>query len=183
MWISTNVNIYKLQNKHSTCSIPATTFTTDFLSLFWQLLSPFHYYHHSCFSFVRYRVLILSIFSVLLCANFLGHGAFMKWYWQGKTDVLGEKPVPFSRCPSQIPHTHTLAWDRTQASALRDQRLTAFLKAEMSFYFYVANYKVLHVEWTKYKYIFTRVNLYFIFPPFFYMVKGPAADATDAPQL
>jgi hypothetical protein len=34
-------------------------------------------------------------------------------YWQGKAEVLGEKPVPVPFCPPQI------------ASAVRDRRLTA----------------------------------------------------------
>ena len=30
--------------------------------------------------------------------------AMVEWYWQGKTDVLGEKPVPVPLCPPQIPY-------------------------------------------------------------------------------
>jgi hypothetical protein len=39
----------------------------------------------------------------------------------GKSDWLGEKPVPVLLCPPQIPHG--LPWERTQASAMRIQRL------------------------------------------------------------
>jgi hypothetical protein len=35
----------------------------------------------------------------------------------------GEKPVPLSLCPTQIPHG--VNWDRTRASAVRDRRLPA----------------------------------------------------------
>jgi hypothetical protein len=41
----------------------------------------------------------------------------------GKTEVLGDKPVPLPLFPSQIPHEMT--WDRTRASAVRGRRLTA----------------------------------------------------------
>jgi hypothetical protein len=40
-----------------------------------------------------------------------------------ETEVCGEKPVPVSICPPQIPHG--LALDRTRASAMGDRRLTA----------------------------------------------------------
>jgi hypothetical protein len=40
--------------------------------------------------------------------------ATVEWYWQGKTEELGEKPVPVPLCPPQIPHELTRA--RTQAS-------------------------------------------------------------------
>ena len=42
---------------------------------------------------------------------------------RGKTEVLGEKPVPVPLCPPQIPHG--LTRDRTQASALRGRRAMA----------------------------------------------------------
>ena len=47
--------------------------------------------------------------------------------WQGKTEVLGEKPVPVPLCPPQIPHG--LIWDRTRSSAVRGRRLTAWAMA------------------------------------------------------
>ena len=43
------------------------------------------------------------------------NGAPVEWNWQGKTEVLGEKPVPVPLCPPQI--SHGLARDRTRASA------------------------------------------------------------------
>ena len=33
-----------------------------------------------------------------------GYGALVEWYWQGKTEVLGEKPVPRPLYPPQISH-------------------------------------------------------------------------------
>jgi hypothetical protein len=43
-------------------------------------------------------------------------------YWQGKTEKLGEKPVPVPLCPPKIPHGLTRV--RTRASAVRGWRLT-----------------------------------------------------------
>jgi hypothetical protein len=61
-------------------------------------------------------------FSVFPC-----NGVPVEWNWQGKTEVLAEKPVPVPFCPPQIPHG--LARDRTQASAVRGRRLTAWAMA------------------------------------------------------
>jgi hypothetical protein len=41
----------------------------------------------------------------------------------GKTEELGEKLVPVSLCPPQIPHE--LTRERTRDSAVRGRRLTA----------------------------------------------------------
>jgi hypothetical protein len=41
----------------------------------------------------------------------------------GETEELGEKPVPVSLCPPQIPHGLTRA--RTRDSTVRGRRLTA----------------------------------------------------------
>jgi hypothetical protein len=51
----------------------------------------------------------------------------VEWNWQGKTEVLGEKPVPLPLCPPQIPHG--LTRDRTRSSAVRGRRLTAWAMA------------------------------------------------------
>jgi hypothetical protein len=51
---------------------------------------------------------------VFLLSHF--NGAPVEWKWRGKTEVLGEKPVPMPLCPLQIPHK--LTQDRTRASAL-----------------------------------------------------------------
>jgi hypothetical protein len=48
----------------------------------------------------------------------------VEWYWQGKTEDLGDKPVPVPLCPPQIPYGLTRAW--TRASAVRGRRLTAW---------------------------------------------------------
>jgi hypothetical protein len=53
--------------------------------------------------------------------------ATVEWYWQGKTEELGEKPIPVPHCPPQIPHELTRA--RTRASAVRGQRLTTWAMA------------------------------------------------------
>ena len=49
------------------------------------------------------------------------HGATVKLYWQVKTEVLVEKYVSLSFCPSQIPHG--LVWNWKRASAVRGRRL------------------------------------------------------------
>jgi hypothetical protein len=36
--------------------------------------------------------------------------AKVEWYWQGKTEELGEKPVLVPLCPPQIPHGPTTPW-------------------------------------------------------------------------
>jgi hypothetical protein len=55
---------------------------------------------------------------------FSSNGAPVEWNWQGKTEVLGEKPVPVPLCPPQFPHG--LTRHRTRASAVRGRRLTAW---------------------------------------------------------
>ena len=55
---------------------------------------------------------------------FPSNGAPVEWNWQGKTEVLGEKPVPLPLCPPQIPHG--LTRNRTRASAVGSRRLTAW---------------------------------------------------------
>jgi hypothetical protein len=51
------------------------------------------------------------------------YGAFVEWYWQGKTYVLVEKRVPVPYDIAQTPRG--LAWNRTGASAVKRRRLTA----------------------------------------------------------
>jgi hypothetical protein len=48
--------------------------------------------------------------------------ATVELYWQGKTEEIGEKPVPVPLHPPQI--THGLTRARTQASAVRGRRVT-----------------------------------------------------------
>jgi hypothetical protein len=58
---------------------------------------------------------------------FPSNGAPVELNWHGKTEVLGEKPVPVPLCPPQIPHG--LTWDQTGASAVGGRRLTAWAMA------------------------------------------------------
>jgi hypothetical protein len=51
------------------------------------------------------------------------NGAPVDWNWQGKTEVLGENPVPMPLCPPQI------VYGLTRASAVRGRRLTAWAMA------------------------------------------------------
>ena len=62
--------------------------------------------------------------------------SWWRWMWTtggmiltGYTEVLGEKRVPVTLCPPQI--SSRLTWDRTQASAVIDQRLTAWAMARV----------------------------------------------------
>jgi hypothetical protein len=48
----------------------------------------------------------------------------VEWHWQGKTEELGEKPVPVPFCPPQIPHGLSRA--RSRAFAVRGRRLTTW---------------------------------------------------------
>jgi hypothetical protein len=57
----------------------------------------------------------------------------VEWYWQGKAEQLGEKPVPVPLCPPQIPHGLTLAW--TRASAVRGWWLTTWAMARPIYLF------------------------------------------------
>ena len=43
------------------------------------------------------------------CFIFQSNGAPVEWSWQGKIEVLGEKPVSVPLFPPQIPHG--LTWD------------------------------------------------------------------------
>jgi hypothetical protein len=43
--------------------------------------------------------------------------AMVEWYWQGKREELGEKPVPVPLCPPQIPHG--LTQSQTRAFVMR----------------------------------------------------------------
>jgi hypothetical protein len=81
-----------------------------------------------------------SSFEGLLCnpvmkmkffSAFLFNGAPVEWNWHGKTEVLGEKPVPVPLCPPQIPHGPTRDW--TPASAVRGRRLTAWAMARPTY--------------------------------------------------
>jgi len=49
------------------------------------------------------------------------YGAFVEWYWQDKTEVLGDKPAPVPLPVPQI--SHGLNWDRIRSSAMRGSDL------------------------------------------------------------
>jgi hypothetical protein len=48
----------------------------------------------------------------------------IEWYWQGKPEGFGEKPVPLPLCKPQI--THGLTRERTLVSAMKGLRLTTW---------------------------------------------------------
>jgi hypothetical protein len=73
--------------------------------------------------------------TTLTIAKFYGvmkyvYGELVEWYWQGKTYVLGEKPVPAPLWPPKNPHG--LAWDRTWSSELKGRQLTSWAVALLS---------------------------------------------------
>jgi hypothetical protein len=70
---------------------------------------------------------VMKMRMMIIFCPFPSNGAPMEWNWQGKTEELGEKPVPVPLCPPQIPHG--LTRDRTRASAVRGRRLTAWTMA------------------------------------------------------
>jgi hypothetical protein len=72
---------------------------------------------------------------IIIFCPFRSNGAPVEWNWQGKTEELGEKPVPVPLCPRQIPHA--LTRDRTRASALRGRRLTAWAMARPNWRIYL----------------------------------------------
>jgi hypothetical protein len=67
---------------------------------------------------------------IIIFCRFPSNGAPVEWNWQGKTEELGEKPVPVPLCPPQIPHR--LNRDRTRPSAVGGRRLTAWAMARPS---------------------------------------------------
>jgi hypothetical protein len=46
----------------------------------------------------------------------------VEWYWQGKMELLEEKPVPVPLCPPKM--LHELAWHRTWNPMVGGPRLT-----------------------------------------------------------
>jgi hypothetical protein len=68
-----------------------------------------------------------------------GYGAAVE-YCQGRLVRLGEKPVPVTLLPPQIPHG--LSWVRTRASAVRSRRLTAWEEVAFSGFFFL-------IKWTR----------------------------------
>jgi hypothetical protein len=66
---------------------------------------------------------VMKIIIIIIIIYFPSNGAPVEWKWQGKTESLGEKPVPVPLCPPKIPHG--LTRDGTRASAVGGRRLTA----------------------------------------------------------
>jgi hypothetical protein len=72
----------------------------------------------------------MMMMTMIIFYPFPSNGTPVEWNWQGKTEVLGEKPVhhcPVPLCPPQIPHG--LRRDRTRPSAVGGRRLTAWAMA------------------------------------------------------
>jgi hypothetical protein len=59
---------------------------------------------------------MMKMMRIFLLFHFYGEP--VEWNWQGKTEVLGEKPVPVPLCTPQISHGPT--WDQTRG--LRGER-------------------------------------------------------------
>jgi hypothetical protein len=71
-------------------------------------------------------VMKMTMMIIIFCP-FPNNGAPVEWNWEGKTEVLGGKPVPVPLCPPQI--AHGLIRDRTRASAMEGRQLTAWAMA------------------------------------------------------
>jgi hypothetical protein len=71
---------------------------------------------------------VMKIMRFFLLFHF--YGAPVEWKWQGKTEALGEKPVPVPLCPPQISHGPTQ--NRTRSSTVRGRRLTTWVMARPS---------------------------------------------------
>jgi hypothetical protein len=70
------------------------------------------------------RLIVQKMINFLI---FPSNGAQVEWKWQGKTEVLGEKPVPVPLCPPQI--AHVLIRDLTRTSAVGGRQLTSWAMA------------------------------------------------------
>jgi len=55
----------------------------------------------------------------------------VQWYWQGNTEVRGEKNGSVQLYTPQI--SHGLCWDRTGHSAIRNLQLTALATARITY--------------------------------------------------
>jgi hypothetical protein len=75
-------------------------------------------------------VMKMTMMMIIIFCPFPSNGAPVEWNWQGKTEVLGEKPVPAPLYPPQIPHG--LTRDRTRAFAVGGRRLNAWAMARPS---------------------------------------------------
>jgi hypothetical protein len=64
---------------------------------------------------------------IIIFYPFPGNLAQVEWNWQGKTEELGENPVPVPLCPPQI--AHGLSRDRRRASAVGGRQQTAWAMA------------------------------------------------------
>jgi hypothetical protein len=74
-----------------------------------------------------WRFLCNPVTKMITFRLFPSNGAPVQWNWQGKTELLGEKPVPVTLCPPHIPDGLTPY--RTRASAVGGQRLAAWAMA------------------------------------------------------
>jgi hypothetical protein len=54
-------------------------------------------------------MMMMMMIIIIIFYPFPSNGAPVEWKWQGKTEELGEKPVPVPLCPPQIPHGLTPA--------------------------------------------------------------------------
>jgi hypothetical protein len=76
---------------------------------------------------MRKMIKMIKMMMIRFFLLFHFNGVPVEWNWQGKAEVLREKPVPVPLCPPQIPHGPTR--DRNRASAMRGRRLTSWVMA------------------------------------------------------
>jgi hypothetical protein len=105
---------------------------------------------------------MMMMMMIIIFYPFPSNGKLVEWNWQGKTEVLGEKPVPVPLCPPQIPKGRTR--DRTRAFAVGGRRLTASAMARPSLLvtWYVSRFinQILYIQSTLYfvYFIYLRTN-------------------------
>jgi hypothetical protein len=103
------------------------------------------------------HVMKMTMMIIIFCP-FPSNGAPVEWNWQGKTEVLGEKPVPAPLCPPQIPHGLTRDW--TRASAVIGRLLTAWAMARPTIVSRSRNVYTYSVSLTARYHIIRREHFY-----------------------
>jgi len=83
-----------------------------------------------CLKFARPCLLVLLVRATYICIYIYEdeYRALEKCYWQGKTKICRQKPVPNPLCPPKL--SYKIISDKTQASTVRDQYITAGAMAQ-----------------------------------------------------
>jgi hypothetical protein len=99
--------------------------TSPLIWLFYFTYRPDADWLIDCFYVVRLRLWTAATNGHIVHPTDMGVcRATVEWYWQGKTEEFGEKPVPVPLHPPQIPHG--MARTQTRDRAVKDRWLTAW---------------------------------------------------------